>query len=452
MSDIASLAARLPSRSMGLKLLLVCALALVMSIPALSVLTVLMDRTHQANQASDDVSQLLGGEQTFLGPTLVVPYQIPPQKKDDTATSGVYVIFPQAGDATAKSAIEIRQRSLFRVPVYKTDLDLKATFDLTDAPANAPEHAVLDWSRAQIVVGASDLRGAQSDMLVSSGGKALAMAPAVALSDGSAQPDNSLKLAAFSAAGLAQPGGRFDVEARLNFSGAKRLAVLPYGKTTRLHMTSDWPSPSFDGGFAPRSKTIDAKGFSADWTVPFVARGVAGEGGKELVAHLDPMALGVTFADPANPYQSVGRALKYAVLFVGLVFLAYFLFETQTGRRVHPAQYVLIGLAQLIFYFLLLSIAEQIGFDGAFAIAAAATVALISAYAGWVFESRRQGLVALGAFSALYGMIYVLMRLEDFALLAGAVASFAAIAAVMYVTRRLDWYGVRPPAVRSEPA
>jgi len=132
---------------------------------------------------------------------------------------------------------------------------------------------------------------------------------------------------------------------------------------------------------------------------------------------------------------------------VGLVFLAYFLFETLSGKRVHPAQYLLIGLAQVIFYLLLLSIAERIGFDGGFAIAAAATVGLISAYAGWVFESRRQGFIALVAFTLLYGLIYVLMRLEDFALLVGAVTSFAAIAAVMYFTRRLDWYGSRDPAV-----
>jgi inner membrane protein len=126
---------------------------------------------------------------------------------------------------------------------------------------------------------------------------------------------------------------------------------------------------------------------------------------------------------------------------VGLVFLSYFLFEVATGKRVHPAQYILIGVAQLVFYLLLLSIAERIGFDLAFAIAATATVALISAYAGWVFESRKFGLRALVAFATLYGLIYLLLRLEDQALLVGAVASFAAIAAVMYFTRRMDWYG-----------
>jgi inner membrane protein len=142
----------------------------------------------------------------------------------------------------------------------------------------------------------------------------------------------------------------------------------------------------------------------------------------------------------------VQRSLKYALMFVGLVFLAYFLFETMQKRRVHPAQYVLIGLAQIIFYLLLLSLAERVGFDLGFAIAATATVTLISAYAGWVFNQAKQGYIALAAFTALYALIYILMRLEDWALLVGAVASFAAIAAVMYFTRNIDWYGTSAPA------
>ncbi len=165
------------------------------------------------------------------------------------------------------------------------------------------------------------------------------------------------------------------------------------------------------------------------------------EGDSDIVRSLGRTALGVSFIELVDPYQSVTRSLKYALLFVGPVFLSYFLFEVATGKRVHPAQYILIGMAQLVFYLLLLSIAERTGFDIAFAIAAVATVALISAYAGWVFEHRRYGLRALLAFSALYGLIYLLLRLEDQALLLGALASFAAVAAVMYFTRHMDWYG-----------
>ncbi len=435
-----SLVARLPARSMGLKLLLVCALAVLMSVPALGVFLVLMDRTHRAQEVTREVGQLMGGQQTFLGPVIGVPYVERDQAAGQPAKTGVYVIFPTRADAAIDARTEVRRRSLFRVPVFTANLDLKAAFDLTGTPARAPAGAVLDWSHAEFLVGVSDPRGAKSDIALTVGGKDLQLAPSSLLAD-----DNTLGDVRFfgaPAAELARPGTRLDARSRLTFSGAKRLAMLPYGKTTSLNVSSDWPHPSFDGGILPTSRTITDTGFKASWSVPFIARGVPSEGGKDVLGRLNASALGVTFVEPADPYQAVGRSLKYAALFVGLVFLAYFLFETMTGRRVHPAQYVLIGLAQLIFYMLLLSIAEQLGFDWAFLIAAGATVGLISAYAGWVFVSRRQGLVALAAFSALYGLIYVLMRLEDLALLVGAVSSFAAIAAVMFFTRKLDWYGV----------
>ena len=446
-----------PSRSMGLKLLLVCALALVMSIPALFVFMLLGDRTHRAEQVVAEVGGLLGGPQTFLGPVLAIPYTNPPAKAGDAAERGVLVVFPTEGHADVASHSEVRQRSLFKVPVYQADLKFKATFDLAGVAARAPEGASLDWSRSEFLVGASDARGAQADVLFTAAGKPLDIAPAATLSGANVSAakdttaavtpdDNALRLFGASAAGIAAPDARFDATARLKFSGAERMAVLAFAKTTTVTAKGDWPHPSFDGGFLPATRTITDQGFTANWSVPFIARGMPAQVDSHALSTLGQAALGVSFVEPANPYQSVARSLKYALMFVGLVFLAYFLFETTQKRRVHPAQYVLIGLTQVIFYLLLLSVAERIGFDLAFLAAAGATVGLISAYAGWVFESRRQGLIALSAFTLLYGLIYVLMRLEDLALLVGAFASFAAIAAVMYVTRRLDWYGAAAPA------
>ena len=141
-----------------------------------------------------------------------------------------------------------------------------------------------------------------------------------------------------------------------------------------------------------------------------------------------------------DSYRSVTRSLKYVLLFLGLVFLTYFIFEATTGKRVHPAQYVLVGIAQTIFYLLLLSLSEKIGFDFAFLIAGIATVGLLSVNAEWVFSSRQQGIRALAVFTPLYTFIYVLLRLQDDALLVGSIASFLAVAAVMYVTRNIDWY------------
>jgi inner membrane protein len=171
-----------------------------------------------------------------------------------------------------------------------------------------------------------------------------------------------------------------------------------------------------------------------------MARGIAAEGTQAEVSALDSTAMGISFIEMADPYQSVSRSLKYALLFIGLLFLSYFVFEATAGKRVHPAQYVLVGLAHMIFYLLLLSLAERIGFDWGFFLAGGATVILLSANAGWIFGSRGQGLRALLVFSLLYFFIYLLLRLEDDALLVGAMASFLAVTAVMYFTRKIDWY------------
>lgn len=153
--------------------------------------------------------------------------------------------------------------------------------------------------------------------------------------------------------------------------------------------------------------------------------------------------LGIRLADS---YRSMRRSLHYITLFLGLVFLTYFLFEVLTGKSVHPAQYALVGVAQTIFYLLLLSLAEHLGFDWSFLIAGASTVTLFAMNTEWVFQSRKLALRSLGVFTGLYAFIYVLLRVEAYALLVGAVASFAAVAAAMYITRNVDWYGNGAPA------
>jgi inner membrane protein len=262
------------------------------------------------------------------------------------------------------------------------------------------------------------------------------------------EKNQPIKLTLFGAraGAIATPNARFDVTSTMRFSGAQRVAVLAYGNTTHLTAQGDWPSPGFDGGFLPITRQVSNHGFSAEWSVPFIARSVRAEGDGESITGLDATALSVSFIEVADPYQSVTRSLKYVLLFLGLLFLSYFVFEVTTGKRVHPAQYVLVGIAQIIFYLLLLSLAERIGFDLSFMLAGAATVVLLSANAGWVFSSRLQGIRAAAIFSLLYALIYLLLRLEDNALLVGAIASFLAVAAAMYFTRRIDWYSSLSPS------
>ena len=159
-------------------------------------------------------------------------------------------------------------------------------------------------------------------------------------------------------------------------------------------------------------------------------------------ANVQPTTLlGIRLVDS---YRSTMRSVHYITLFLGLVFLTYFLFEVKTGKRVHPAQYALVGIAQTIFYLLLLSLAEHLGFDLSFLIAGGSTVALFAWNTEWVFQSRKLALRSLAVFTAVYAFIYVLLRVEAYALLVGAITSFAAVAAAMYMTRNVDWYGGAP--------
>jgi inner membrane protein len=442
--------AKVKSRSMGLKLIIVCGLALLMTIPALFVDSLVDDRTKRAAEVIAEISGHVGGQQTFLGPTLAIPYTIPAEGPNDSAKHGTYLVFPARGSAVVKTTTEERHRSLFKVPVFQADLKFDATFDLTGVPTAAPQRAELDWSHAEIVVGVSDARGAQAEALLTEGGKTVALVPAEVAQDISIGGDQNIplvgaqnehtKLTLFGA----KTDGLFDVSSTLRFSGAQRIAVLAYGKTTHLSVQGDWASPGFDGGFLPVTRTVSNNGFTAEWSVPFIARGVRAEGQSHTIIGLDGTALGVSFIEVADPYQSVNRSLKYMALFLGLLFLTYFGFEVTTGTRVHPAQYVLVGVAQIIFYLLLLSLAERMGFDFGFLVGGAATVGLLSANTRWVFKSRSQGVRALAVFSLLYLFIYLLLRLEDNALLVGSIASFLAIAAVMYFTRGIDWYSSLP--------
>jgi inner membrane protein len=445
---------RINSRSLGVKLIIVSGLALLMLIPAIFIDNLIGDRSQREADVIKQISDHVGGPQTLLGPTLAIPYIIAPQYPTGNTQHGVYLVFPSTATATVQVATQERHISLFKVPVFKADSKLAASFDLSRVPDEMPQGASLEWSQAEIVVGVSDPRGMLADVTATANGETSSFVPAKiaqSLFTGTGQNSHlTLTLYSVAAGELAHTDAKFNIACELHFSGAQHITLLAYGKTTNLKMQGDWPSPGFDGGFLPVTQLVTHKGFAAEWSVPFLARGVRAEGPSESITGLDATALGVSFIEVANPYQSVNRALKYLLLFLGLVFLTYFIFEVTSGKRVHPAQYVLVGVAQLIFYLLLLSLSERIGFDLGFLLAGTATVLLLSTNAVWIFGGWRHGARAFGIFTFLYLLIYSLLRLEDNSLLIGAIASFVAVACAMYFTRKIDWYGPSPETAISE--
>jgi inner membrane protein len=243
----------------------------------------------------------------------------------------------------------------------------------------------------------------------------------------------------------------------IKLRGSRELNFAAVGDSSSIAVTGDWPHPSFSGSFLPTSREVAGGGFSAAWRVPHLARNMT----QSLLAQdglgtrLREASLGVSFFQPVSFYVLVQRALKYALLSIGFAFLSFFLIETISGARIHGVQYVLIGGAQVVFYMLLLSFAEQIGFEAAYFMASCATVALISVYSVSILRSWALGLVVFAELSALYALLFVLLKQEDYALVTGALAAFAGIAVTMYVTRNVDWYQSLPkftpaPAVVQE--
>ncbi|MBI1251347.1 MAG: cell envelope integrity protein CreD [Alphaproteobacteria bacterium] len=466
---------RMPGRSLGLKFLLVCLLVLLMSLPAFFVFLLIEDRANRASAVIAEVGQTYGGEQTFVGPILIAPYRAvrpapPPQPGEPIAgrpttiiEEGWYVVFAESGRADVEADTDVRSRGdLFKVRTYTANVSFNAAFDLRGEPTNAPPGATIDWARAALLIGVADPRGTSGQPAVTvEGREAIPLEPGSAYANvlNSYVPPEGFDTHRPSAPGniqwlsadigdLAQPEQQFELGSQLTITGVESVGVVAFAKNTEIRVAGDWPDVGYFGAF-PRVGEADAApaasgnaAFEARWSIPYVARNVAEAGSAADMGALMNSTVRVRFVDPTNPYQAVTRSLKYAILFIGVVFLAYFLFEATSDTRVHPAQYILVGLAQIIFYLLLLAVSERIGFNWAFLLAAVATVALISYYLGSVFKSARKGFVAMTVFTALYALIYVLMSLEDYALLVGSVAAFVAIAAAMFATRNLDWYGL----------
>jgi inner membrane protein len=251
--------------------------------------------------------------------------------------------------------------------------------------------------------------------------------------------------AAPGAAPDAAPAGLngFTFKFQLTLNGSSELTFAPVAQQTTVALSSDWRDPSFMGAFLPNDRTIEANSFSARWQIPHLARSVPQSWtlGDQDLERMSPYAFGVRFIVPVDFYQLVSRAAKYATMFLATAFMAVFLLEIRSTRQVHPVQYLFVGLTMTFFYVLLLSLAEQIGFLWAYLIAALATGGMLSLYVARVQGSLNKGLVMAGVFFVLYGLLYLILQMEDYALFAGAIAGFVMLAVVMFSTLHVDWSG-----------
>jgi inner membrane protein len=238
--------------------------------------------------------------------------------------------------------------------------------------------------------------------------------------------------------------GPIPFEFDLDLKGSEELSFLHLGKTTDVELTGNWPSPSFDGRFLPDNRVVNDKGFSARWRMLYYNRPFPQQWTRDATLitgskKTDDATFGVKLKLPVDQYQQTTRTSKYAILIIMLTFVSLFLTEMIGKQKVHVFNYILIGAAMVIYYTLLLSFSEQVGYSLAYLIASIATVALISIFLGSLLKNRKAAIIFSVILSLFYSFIYVIIQLEDFSLLIGSIALFIIIAALMYSSRKINW-------------
>ncbi|MEO7325562.1 MAG: cell envelope integrity protein CreD [Dokdonella sp.] len=422
------------------KVLGIAALALLLMIPLAQVNGLIGERQQRAVEATRQIADRWGAPQVVGGPVLVVPVRYRQQQEKGIVVVDVSgYLLPDTLNIQATMKPELRRYGIYETAVYTAEMKIAGHFNPADLRLLSAGGGEPQWQLAQVRVPIADVRGIRRVSSVHIGAREVDFGPDGAGLGGIATIASPLAL---DATALAQP---IPFEFDLTLAGTERIAALPLARHTEVRIDGAWPDPGFDGAFLPAAHHVDEKGFEASWQVLDLSRRIAQHWQESDSASLalGDSAFGVSLVRPANAYQQNVRAGKYGVLFIALTFVAFFLFEVLRGLRVHPVQYLLVGLALCTFYVVLLALSEQIGFAASYAFAAVATVAMVGSYAAAVLAQRRAGLMLGGLLGMIYGLLYGLVSSEDYALMMGSLALLLAVTAMMYLTRRVDWYAMR---------
>lgn len=410
-------------------------LILVMLIPTIFLTTLVTERKQRQTEIVHEVSGKWGYAQTITGPYLYIPYTI---KEKDVNGKIVLVqkqlfIFPDSINLTGEIFPEQRLRSIYSVLLYKSVLNSTGNFNF-QIPKDV-DPALLQWSDAKVCIGINDFKGIEEKIVINFNNHIYTLAPGL--------PTNMIDQHGLSSsinlstADIDKPIA-FNMELKIN--GSEQLHFIPLSGNSSYTLHSIWPNPSFDGNTLPKQRTVTDKGFTAKWyfnaaNLPF----------DNIVKEFDfdkaNIAFGVSMLQPADQYAKTMRSVKYAILVIGLSFCLFFIIELMQKKPLHPIQYILVGIALVIFYTLLLSISEFILFNYAYGIASFGTILLITLYAKSHFNSLKTAALFATVLMALYGFIFVLIQLEDTALLVGSIGLFIVLALVMYASRKINWYG-----------
>ncbi len=434
------MSAREFAASITFKALVIGFIVLILLVPLTMLRGIINERSGLKEKAFERVAAGWGDSAVIGGPVLIVPVeQLPADGARMPSRADIYYVLPSQLDARVELRTESGPRyvGIYAVPVYQSTITLTGHFDLQGLAALLAEEDVnILWSQVRVRLPLSDSRSLREIREARVATEALTLRPGS--TDLLRGVDATLDFTSL------HEQRKIEFAFDTVVAGSREFAVLPLGSTTTVAMQSDWPHPSFLGNFLPVERGISDAGFSARWQVLELNRsyGQIWRAADIDATGLHNSALRVGLHQGVDVYQRAERALKYALLFIALTFLTFFAWEQLSGLRLHPLQYLLVGLALSTFYVLLLALSEHLRFVTAYLIAAATLVALLGLYIAGALRSVRRGVAMAAAIGSVYGLLYALILSEDYALLMGAVALFAALAAVMIATRRIDWYRI----------
>jgi inner membrane protein len=433
-----------PGRSLLYKIGTIVLLALALILPLAMVDGLVAERRLLRDSVQRELAQSGSGAQRLDGLVLVVPCTDRYQEKETldngrtltrerTVACDLHLL-PERLAIGGELDTEFRYRGIYPALIYRSRLNLEGTFSV---PAQIPPQGMKrTWGAPHIALGIADVRGIRSTPVLEWNGVA---APFQSGTGKAPWPQGIHADVPVDPA----VGGQAAFTLDLDLAGMERLEVVPAAGEVSTSLRSTWPHPSFIGRFSPESRTVGEAGFDATWRTSDLGSNVR-QAFRRCVegkcADYFGAAFGVSLVQPVDLYQQTYRALHYGILFVGLTFALFFLYEVRAGLRMHPIQYALVGFALVTFFVLLLAFAEHIGFGAAYLVAAGACIALVGSYVRYVLGTSARAASLAGLLSVLYGALYMVLGSEDYALLMGAVLLFAALAAFMLVTRRLDWY------------
>lgn len=421
------------SGSITIRIISITILVLLLMIPNAMIREIIYERQQTNEEVYQDIRQIWGQSQTVCGPVVSVPYRV--WTKDDkgvlTETWRWAHFLPTELNIDGNVTTEERHRGIYRMAVYSSALAVSGAFDRPDpTPLNiAEEDFYLDG--AVMCVGIPDMRGISDKVMLKTPRQTSEFGPGVPTANVIAE-------------GISTPVNFGEEQSlsfyfSLNLNGSGELNFVPLGKQTNVNLTSPWPHPSFKGNFSPSVRNITKDGFTALWKVLDLNRNFPQMWTGQRQG-INESAFGVDLIIPLDHYQQSMRSAKYAIMFISLTFLVFFFIETINRKRIHPIQYILVGLALSLFFVLLLSLSEHIGFNGAFVSAAAGTTLLITIYSSGMLADRKLTALMASLLLVMYGFIYTILQLEDMALLVGSVGLFLILAAVMFWSRKVDWY------------